>query len=142
MAISQDLLKQVTSDLKVCEGLRLDIYRDTVGLQTIGYGWCIDRSSMRECEAEFRLHNDIVYHYDILNKNYPWFKDLSDGRKGALINMQFNLGVKGLSLFTKMLVALARGEYKLASEHALNSKWAKQVGNRAKRIAEVLRNGE
>jgi len=40
-----------------------------------------------------------------------------------------------------MLTALEAGEYERAALEALDSKWAKQVGKRADRIATLFREG-
>ena len=57
----------------------------------------------------------------------------------ALANMAFNLGVPRLSQFKNMLSALEKGDYNVAAKEALDSNWAKQVGDRANRIAKVFR---
>ena len=53
--------------------------------------------------------------------------------------MAFNLGLTRLVKFKKMFAALNKGDYKLASEEGLDSRWAKQVYNRAKRLMNRLR---
>jgi len=55
--------------------------------------------------------------------------------------MCFNLGWPRLSRFEKMLEALKAKDFDTAATEALDSKWADQVGDRAKRIAEVFRGG-
>ena len=44
--------------------------------------------------------------------------------------------------FKRMLAAIEKGDWDTAALEALNSKWADQVGARAKEIAEMLRTGE
>ena len=53
--------------------------------------------------------------------------------------MAFNLGITRLQKFKKMFAALNAGDYHKASEEGLDSKWAKQVYNRAKRLMNRLR---
>ena len=55
--------------------------------------------------------------------------------------MAFNLGIKGLLQFSKMLKALGIGYYDKAAEECLNSRYAKQTGKRARRIAETIKTG-
>jgi len=55
--------------------------------------------------------------------------------------MAFNLGVAGLLGFKKMIVALKNGNYQLAAKECLDSRYAKEVGARAKRVAETIRTG-
>ena len=66
---------------------------------------------------------------------------MSDGRQRALANMAFNLGMPTLQRFSRMLRALEAGEYEAAAREALDSRWARQVGARAERIAELFREG-
>lgn len=51
-----------------------------------------------------------------------------------LLNMTFNLGGKGLNKFKKMWAAIEVGDWNTASDEMEDSKWAKQVGNRATRL--------
>jgi lysozyme len=68
--------------------------------------------------------------------------DLDQVRQEALVNMCFNLGFTRLMKFSKMMAAMAEGKYSLAASEALDSRWAKQVGNRSKDIAHMLDFGE
>ena len=56
--------------------------------------------------------------------------------------MGFNLGIQGLLKFTNTPSYIEQGKYDLASVSMLASKWAKQVGQRAKRLAEIMRTGK
>jgi lysozyme len=53
--------------------------------------------------------------------------------------MALNLGWPRLSAFRNMLAALQAMDYATAAREALDSKWAKQVGARAERIAALYR---
>jgi len=55
--------------------------------------------------------------------------------------MAYNLGIKGLGGSRRMLSAMEYGDHSLAADEALDSKWAKQVGARAERIANLIRQG-
>ncbi|AIM40791.1 putative lysozyme [Idiomarinaceae phage Phi1M2-2] len=124
--------------LAIDEGLRLKPYRDTVGKLTIGYGRNLDDVGISEEEALNMMRNDIAVSRRELSQ-YSWFRNLDDKRKDAVINMHFNLGLPRLLTFRKMIAALERGDYKRAADEALDSRWAVQVGERAVRIARVLR---
>lgn len=128
-------------DLLRDEGLRLKPYRDSVGKLTIGVGRNLDDLGITEREAMDLLANDIARTEVELDRALPWWRDLTDGRQRALLNMAFNLGVPRLVGFRRMLAALAGGEYETAAVEALDSQWARQVGDRARRIADLLRRG-
>ena len=138
---NDEVIVQLREDLIRDEGLRLKPYRDSVNKTTIGVGRNLDDVGITEKEAEYLLSNDISLAMMDLNWEFPWFKHISDNRKRALANMAFNLGMTRLLGFKKMLKAMAEEDFETAADEALNSKWSAQVGNRAQRIAELLRNG-
>ena len=80
-------------------------YKCTSGKITIGYGRNIEDMGISEDEAEYMLSNDIQLCVTWLDKEYPWFKKLSDTRQRALINMLFNLGIPRFTGFRKMIRA-------------------------------------
>jgi lysozyme len=53
--------------------------------------------------------------------------------------MCFNMGPGNLAKFQNMIAALEAQDYDLAAAEALDSRWAKQVGQRAERLAQRLR---
>ncbi|MGR2462517.1 glycoside hydrolase family protein, partial [Salmonella enterica] len=66
---------------------------------------------------------------------------LDDTRKMAIVNMTFQMGVGGVANFNTMLGYLALGQYDNAADAALDSLWARQTPSRARRVSEVMRNG-
>lgn len=136
--LTAELLKM----LRLEEGLRLKPYTDSVGRLTIGLGRCLDTTGISEPEALLLANNDLHWHCDYLTKNYEWFTSLEEARKAALIDMQYNLGAAGFAGFKLMINALANKDYAASAHYALESRWADQVGQRAKRIAEIVRTGE
>jgi len=124
--------------IKIDEGFRGKPYLDTVGKTTIGYGRNLDDNPLTEVEAEFLLDNDLkkVSQECCL---LPYFSELSTTRRSVIINMVFNLGMTRFKKFKKMNKALAEKNYLLASIEMLDSKWSKQVGDRATRLAEQMK---
>ncbi len=59
--------------------------------------------------------------------------------KDAIVNMCFNMGLTKLLKFTRMINALIAKDYNLAAKEALQSLWAKQVGQRAVDIANIFK---
>jgi lysozyme len=72
----------------------------------------------------------------------PWFSSQPQGVKNALINMNFNLGITKMLQFEDMICCLQRKNYSGAAHAALNSLWAKEVGQRAKDIAVMISEGK
>ncbi len=124
------------------EGLILKPYKDTVGKLTIGVGRNLEDTGISESEAHHLLANDILKRYKELTERLPWFKRLDDVRQLALLSMAFNLGTDGVLKFHRMLAYLHVKDYETAANESLNSKWATQVGRRAREVAEMIRTGE
>lgn len=126
-------------------GYRKYAYLDSRGFTTIGFGRCIDRpvgKGVSLAEAEAMLDADIRdFTADVLVA-LPWAKSLDEVRRGVLVNMAMNMGVQGLLSFKKALASMRAGEWYQAAAHMMDSRWAKQVGIRAERLAEQMRSGE
>jgi lysozyme len=133
----EKLLKELTRD----EGIRLKPYRCTAGKLTIGIGRNLDDKGITQAEAEFLARNDIAAVIAELDRRIPWWKGLDDVRQRVLVNMGFNLGVDGLMAFKNTLAAVQAGRYLDAAQGMMASKWAKQVGHRAERLALMMRDG-
>ena len=123
------------------EGLRLRPYLDSVGKLTIGVGRNLDDVGISNAEALTMLANDVDLAIHELESRFTWFGDLSDARQRVLVNMCFNLGITRLLGFRNMLAAVELGDYYKAAHEMLDSKWARQVGDRAKRLATMMEQG-
>lgn len=123
------------------EGLRLKPYRDTLGVLTIGVGRNLDDRGLTEGEALYLLDSDIDLCERQLVARFPWFAALDAERQRVLLDMVFNLGLTRLLDFKKMLSAVGRGDYAAAAAEMLASRWATQVGARAKRLGLMMSTG-
>lgn len=150
-------LKEVVRRLKINEGLRLQIYICPTGYPSIGIGRnlltnpltveeervCGDyKKGITANMAEYLCRNDVIRVTQALKASLPLFHKLDNERQFVLVDMAFNLGISGLLKFKNMLYALSIGDYRGASKELLNSKYAKQVGNRAKKNAHTLETGK
>lgn len=127
------------------EGEVLHAYTDSLGMLTIGVGRLIDKrkgGGISKEESEFLLSNDINTRIAALEKRLPWFDQLDDVRKAVLLNMSFQLGIAGLMQFTKTLTHVQNGEYDLAADGMLKSKWATQTPKRAQEMSNQMRTGQ
>lgn len=121
------------------EDIRLKPYKDTKGILTIGVGRNLERGISIE-EALYLLDNDLEWVIRAL-KGYDWWEDLNGARKVALMDMMFNLGAKRFAAFRNMIKELRYGDYVAASKEMLDSKWAREVGNRAREDAKIMETG-
>jgi lysozyme len=138
--VDRDRLQQ---QLILHEGLRLFPYSDTVGKTTIGVGRNLTDNGISHVEALFLLDNDIELRvFADLERHAPWVAQLDPVRQAVVIDMCFNLGWPRLSLFRNTLAAMKRGDWVSAAEGMRASKWAKQVGNRAVRLRQMMLTGQ
>lgn len=138
----------LVADLKRDEGLRLRAYPDPLSGRepwTIGYGHTgpdVGPATVwTEPHAEEMLRLDIVKHNAELDQRWPWAKAMGANRYRVVCNMCFNLGPDGLAGFVNTLRAMQEGRYADAAAGMLASKWARQVGARADRLARLMREG-
>ena len=126
--------------IKNCEGLDLHTYVDTNGHVTVGWGRNLE-NGIRLDEAELMFKNDLEQTISELQA-CDWFTIQPLGVRNALINMNFNLGITKMLEFEDMICCLQRKNYPGAAHAALNSLWAKEVGQRAKDIAVMISEGK
>jgi lysozyme len=122
------------------EGLRLDMYQCPAGKWTIGYGHNLEANGISKAIAEAILQEDI-HAVEGQLRQYYWFENLDPARRAAVVDMAFNLGIAGFAKFHNLITALGEGDFEAAANAAQDSKWFTQVGNRGKRIVQILRTG-
>ena len=138
-------MKKLIEMLKRHEGVETHAYECSAGKVTVGVGRNIDQRGgmgLSPDEIDYLLENDIERVIKELAREYPWFSDLDDVRKDAMIDIGFNLGATRLRGFKRALSAMESGDYKVAATEFLDSRWAKQVGGRALELSDLIKTGE
>lgn len=137
-------LERLEKALEKHEGKRQYPYRCSADKLTIGIGRNLEDIGITTTEAYFLLGNDIKRAVADLRVvlGSKMFDDLSEVRQEALVNMMFNLGRTRFEKFTKMIKAIKNDSHYKASREMLDSKWAKQVGQRADDIATAYRDNK
>ena len=138
-------MEKLLAMLKRHEGVETHAYVCSEGKITVGVGRNIDQEGgigLSDDEVDYLLQNDVERVIKELAAEYPWFNDLDDVRKDAMVDISFNLGATRVRLFKRALAAMEEGEYKLAATEFLDSKWAKQVGSRALERPDMISRGE
>ena len=128
--------------LRLHEGERLFPYKCTAGRLTIGVGRNLDDRGITSEESAYLLGNDIDEYWERLELELPWILDLDAVRRRVLLDMAFNLGIGGLLGFKRTLAAIKGGEYVRAAGMMLDSRWARQVGGRSKRLSQMMASGQ
>ena len=121
-------------DIKQEEGFKGTVYKCTEGFDTIGYG---TRLPLSKEESELILE----YRLKIIKSQltgYLYNLDIKQEAWDILFNMAYQLGVRGVLNFKKMIKALEKQDYKTAAKEGLDSLWHKQTPNRAKRLMDRL----
>jgi lysozyme len=124
----------LVEDIKQEEGFKGTVYKCTEGFDTIGFG---TRLPLSKEESELILE----YRLKIMKSQltgYLYNLDIKQEAWDILFNMAYQLGVRGVLNFKKMIKALEKQDYKTASKEGLDSLWAKQTPNRAKRLMDRL----
>ena len=145
------------------EGLRLNVYKDSLGIDTIGIGRNLqDRGiakeeldeldipsikhvyeyGITEADAIFLAENDVQIVEDELVRAHSCVEELDAVRQLVLVDMAFNLGVPRLSKFKKMWAAVHENKFDVAAKEMLDSRWANQVKSRATKLAHAMHTGE
>lgn len=129
-------MKKLKDIIKLQEGISYHPYEDTTGHLTIGFGRNLSDIGITELEAEIMLDHDIADAKEMLFHVFPFF--ITEAKRNALVSMMFNLGYKNFITFKKMIEAVRNGNWDQAAKEMLDSKWAKQVGDRAKELSEMV----
>jgi len=122
------------------EGLRLTAYKCTAGRTTIGVGRNLDDVGISAEEADLLLQNDLQ-HIEAQALTFTWYVTLDAVRQAVILSMLFNLGLRGFQGFTNTIKDIESGDFAGAASRMLESKWVKQVGQRANRLAEMMKTG-
>ena len=150
--------------LRIDEGYKPTIYKDTEGYWTIGIGQLLtkspdlnvakaelDKLMGRKCngvitqaEAEELFQKSVLKAEKGIQGNAllrEVYNSLDPIRQDALINMVFQMGVTGVAGFTNSMALLKAKQWEKAAVNLAKSRWYNQTPNRAKRIIETFRTG-
>ena len=140
---------KLRADLELDEGVKHEIYLDHLGLPTFGighlvreedpeYGWDVGEPVSDDRVAE-AFESDIQITIDDCEKLYPDFYELPEEAQLIIANMCFNLGYPRLSKFKGMKAGVDARDWNAAADEMVDSRWYRQVTNRADRLVERMR---
>ena len=142
-------VEQLREQLKIDEGCVYEIYNDHLGYPTFGIGHLVRESDPENGSpigtkvSEDRVANafddDIGIVLSDCNKLYPDFEDLPEEAQQIIANMMFNLGRPRLSKFRGMKAGVDAKDWKRAADEMVDSRWYAQVGRRAERLVNRMR---
>ena len=142
-------IKQFREELKQDEGVKNEVYLDHLGLPTCGIGHLITEwdteynAEVGTPVAEERVNElfekDLSVTIGECKHIYQDFDVLPVKVQHIVANMMFNMGRPRLSRFHKMKKAIDNRDWYEAAYEMTDSKWAKQVPNRAMRLVQEMK---
>ena len=132
-------LQEIVNEIKVHEGFEPKVYKCTQGYDTIGYGFAIKDLIIDEDVADIILLKKLLTLLERIHIAFSWFKDVDDNAKNVVINMCYQLGLKGFSKFKKTIYYLETEQYEEAADEMLDSLWHKQTPTRSQELSEIIR---
>lgn len=134
-------INRLRAEIELEEGRSKYVYEDPTGLSAIGCGRIVDRRTgegLSDAEIDILLGNDIARIMEEFDRRIPWWKGLADAPRRAMVSMAYQLGVHGFLDFKLTVEYLRQHNYAAAATESLNSEWAKQTPERARRVATLL----
>ena len=143
-------LDQLRMELEYDEGCKYETYLDHLGLATFGIGHLVTEddpeygqitgTAVSEERVIEVFEKDVQVTIDECKKLYDNWFDLPDEVQLIIANMMFNMGRPRLSGFKKFNACIADGDWIGASEEMVDSRWYRQVTNRAERLVQRMKN--
>ena len=141
---------QLRETLIIDEGQVNEIYKDHLGYPTFGighlaldsdpeFGQDVGTPVSEERTIECFEH-DVQSVLKDCKKLHEGWDGYPQEVKQVIANMMLNMGLTRLSKFNKHNAALQSGDWKGAAVEGRDSRWYKQVTNRAERLMERLEN--
>ena len=135
---------RLREELKTDEGCKYEIYLDHLGLPTFGIGHLVIESDpeyqkevgtmVDEIRVNEVFEQDIQVTMNDCKKVYDDWDSMDETVKLICCNMMFNLGYPRYCKFKKMIQAIKDGDWLEAGNQMQDSRWYKQVTNRADRL--------
>ena len=131
-------LQEIVDNIKRHEGFEPKVYQCTEGYDTIGYGFTIKDLEIDKDVADLILMKKLHTLLQRITIAFPWFENIDNIAKSVVVNMCYQLGLRGFSQFKKTIYYLEPEQYEEASMEMLDSLWAKQTPNRANELSELM----
>ena len=142
-------VEKLREQLKIDEGCVYEIYNDHLGYPTFGIGHLVRESDpengsplgaeVSEDRVNEAFDADIEIVLSDCNILYPDFDDLPEEAQQIIANMMFNLGRPRLSKFVGMKRGVDAKDWNRAADEMVDSRWYAQVGRRAERLVDRMR---
>ncbi len=135
-------MSKLVDAIKKHEGYVGVVYKDSLGIDTIGYGFAIKDLELDVDICDIILERKLIALINRIEKKFSWYKYMPPEIQDVVVNMCYQMGVYGFSLFKKTIAYLQDKQWKKASEEMLDSRWADQTPGRAKELSNIVRGME
>jgi len=143
-------IEKLREQLKIDEGCVYELYNDHLGFATFGIGHLVTESdpehgqeigtAVSESRVVAAFEQDVQTVLSDCAILYPDFDELPEEAQQVIANMMFNLGRPRLSAFKGMKAGVDARDWNEAADQMVDSRWYRQVGARAERLVERMRN--
>ena len=131
-------MSNLLENIKSSEGFRSKVYQCTEGHDTIGYGFAIKDLVLSRDICDKILETKVAELKLIVNQKIPFIEDLPEEVQEVLYEMYYQMG-NSLFKFKKAIKHLEGKDYRLAAKEMLDSRWAVQTPNRAKKLSDIVK---
>ncbi|XP_060603996.1 probable T4-type lysozyme 1 [Ruditapes philippinarum] len=146
--ITSTIADSIKAQLKIDEGYKTVIYRDSKGYLTFGIGHLITHNDpeygkpagthVSTSRIDSVFQSDVTAAINTFHSIFPHCSSLPREVKEIIVNMAFNLG-GGLRNFHNFISAVNSHNWSKAADEMVNSAWYRQVGNRSVRLVARMR---
>ena len=143
------MIEDLKNEIKADEGCVNSVYLDHLNLKTLGVGHLVTEwdeeydkpvgTTVSDDRVNELFEKDINVTLEECRYLYDDFDSLPEEVQKIIGNMMFNLGRPRLSRFHKMKKAVLDKDWQEAANQMQDSKWYKQVTNRAERLCQRMR---
>jgi lysozyme len=142
-------IQKLREELEYDEGCKYEIYNDHLGYPTFGIGHLILESdseygestgtAVSEGRVKEAFEADVMGVLSDCERLYSDFRSLPEDAQRIITNMMFNMGYTRLSKFKGMKRGVDARDWNAAANEMVDSRWYKQVTNRAERLVKRMR---
>lgn len=142
-------INKLREQLKIDEGVKYEVYDDHLGYKTFGIGHLVKTTDeeygapvgtpVSEDRVNSVFDEDVETYISESEKVFGNLQEMPQEAQQVIVNMCFNMGAPRLSQFKKFIKAIHDEDWKTASVEMLDSRWAKQVGDRANRLSDRIK---
>jgi len=132
-------MSKLIESIKKHEGYVGIVYKDSLGIDTIGYGFAIKDLELDADICDIILERKLSTLIDRINNKFSWYNYMPPEIKDVIVEMCYQMGVYGFSCFKKTIAYLQDKKWEEASIEMLDSRWAEQTPNRAKEMSKRVK---